>query len=75
MKKYAVLTALLLSGCATAEADWSGGPPEAVAQGLADCRAASNMSPAMANATANPFGAAAMQQQYVADCMRAKGFH
>lgn len=74
MNKTAILLALLLSGCATTEEDWTGGSPDAIARGLAECREKSDMIPATANAMANPFFAAGMQQQYVVDCMRAKGF-
>jgi len=73
MNKAAILLALLLAGCASTEDDYNGAP-NAVAQALADCRAGSNMSPAMTNAQANPFFAAAMQQQFIVDCMAAKGF-
>lgn len=71
--KYAILAGfLLVAGCATDEDDYGGSPGAATA--LANCRAQSNNSPALANAQANPFFAAAMQQQYVVDCMAAKRF-
>lgn len=72
-KTYVLLVlAVCVAGCATT-ADNYGGGPEA-SQALAECRAASNSSPALVNAAANPFFAAAEQQQYVVDCMRARGF-
>lgn len=80
LKGLTAATSLFLSACASTEADYYqvsptySGPPSAAAQALADCRANSNMSPAMANAQANPFFAAAMQQQFIVDCMAAKGF-
>lgn len=79
-----MLMAFALAGCATSASDYSyapmrySAPPAPASHGaqaaLDQCRAQSNMVPAMANAAANPFFAAASQQQYVVDCMRAAGY-
>jgi hypothetical protein len=71
--KWAVLACFLLAGCATEPDDYMG-PPEAVSRALAACRVQSDAIPATTNAAANPLFAAASQQQYVVDCMAAKGF-
>ena len=73
MRKLAALVGLaILGGCATTAEDYGGSP--AAAQALADCRVQSDSLLANPAAAANPFFVAASQQQYVVDCMRAKGF-
>jgi uncharacterized lipoprotein YajG len=67
-----LVISVLLAGCAATPEDYAG--QRGADQALAKCRAQSNMSPAMANAQANPLFAAAMQQQYVNDCMKAAGY-
>lgn len=67
-----LIVLLSLGGCAATADDYGGSP--AAANTLAGCRAQSDMSPAMTNAQANPMFAAAQQQQFVNDCMAAKGY-
>lgn len=69
---FGVALATLLSGCATTTDQWIG--PPGTEQALADCRLKSDSSPALTNATQNPMFAAAMQQQFINDCMAAKGY-
>ena len=74
MKKAAILLIFFaFTGCASTPDDYGDGPQ--ATSDLAQCRAQSDAAPFMVNATSNPFGTAAMQQQYIADCMTAKGYH
>lgn len=72
--RFSVICAvvLILAGCASGPEDYAGQPGAGAA--LAQCRVQADAIPATTNVTANPFGAAAMQQQYMNDCMAAKGF-
>lgn len=70
--RAALLALFALAGCATTADDYGGSP--AATKALAECRAQSNMAPGLANAQGNPMFAAAQQQQFVTDCMAARGF-
>ena len=64
-----VLVGVLLCGCAADISDYSGQPGARAA--LAQCRVQAGGS---ATTDADPFSVVAQQQQYINDCMKAKGF-
>lgn len=69
----AVLTlVLILAACAAQPEDYAGQP--GAGQALSKCRQQAMMLPSNTNAQANPMFAAAMQEQYVTDCMKAAGY-
>lgn len=79
MRIAIVVGLLLLTACAPEESDFTGGysaPPNgSVNQALAQCRAQSDQMAAGAmQPGANVLLGAAMQSQYIQDCMRAKGY-
>ena len=61
---------VFLSGCAADVSDYSDQPGARAA--LSQCRVQAGGS---ATADADPFSVVSQQQQYINDCMRAKGFH
>lgn len=73
MRSILLLGALggLLAGCASDAVTYAG-QPQAVAQAMAKCRAGSDQVAASSMGQGAMF-AAAMQQQYINDCMAAAG--
>jgi hypothetical protein len=61
-----------LQGCAVNTDDFAGQPGAAAA--LAKCRLEAYQLPITANPAASPFTVAAMQNQYLLDCMKAAGY-
>lgn len=72
MRKFVLGLALLTAGCASSGPDYLGNP-QAVAQAQAQCRVGSD-GVAASSMGQGAFFAVAMQQQYMNDCMLAKGF-
>ena len=64
-----LLAGVVLSGCAADISDYSGQPGARAA--LAQCRVQAG---GAASKDADPFAVVAQQQQYINDCMKAKGF-
>ena len=69
---FALASATILAGCATSPTMYAGNP-QAVAQSMAVCRAQSDGVAVSAMGGGGLMFAAAMQQQYVNDCMAATG--
>lgn len=67
-----VSSVFAVAGCASTPDDYAGQPGAATA--LAQCQEKSDTLPVTQQAATNPFFVAAMQQQYVNDCMAAKGY-
>jgi len=65
-----IALAACLTGCAVPSTYYPDDPAAKAA--LAKCRTQSDEQP---NATPNPFGAVADQNQYVIDCMKAAGYN
>lgn len=61
-----------LGGCASDEARYGNSPAAQAA--LAKCRLQADGLPVTQNEATNPFFVAAMQQQYMNDCMKAAGW-
>ena len=79
MRTVLVIAACLaLAACASDASDFVPVGPNASPYGtqaaLNECQAQSDSAPFMANAMSNPFGTAAMQSQFISDCMQAKGY-
>lgn len=69
IRLVAALAALALVGCGTVPARPM---TQAEVQALVDCRVRADQLPS--NAISNPILAGAMQEQFITDCMAAKGY-
>lgn len=68
-----IVALIMLAGCAPDESNYAGQPGGS--QALAGCRAQSwQIGAAAANPGSNAFLVAAMQAQFIGDCMRARGY-
>lgn len=79
MKLFLPLTAALaLTACATGPEEYryagAGRPAVSADQGLKDCRVQADMLPVTQQALTNPMFVAASQQQFITNCMAAKGY-